>query len=544
MQLILIGTLLAALSLAYFYVDYFFSTDMTPIFAYLLIVQDSNTAWLSFAVCVAAAFWRFTWPASKAMELLGSHERFASLTCIFLLTLTAIMVYKNTAFSMDEYAAVFQAKVFAAGHLTGKWPPSVIDWLVPPGFNGAFLVASRLSGNTIEAYWPGFALLLAPFELLNVPWLCNPCLAGASLYLIHRITLELSGDRNRAGWAVLFAFASGAFIANAISFYSMQAHLTLNLLYAWLLLKPSPKRAFAAGVVGSFALVLHNPFPHTIFAAPWIIALARSTRGPAAFFSLALGYLPILMILGFGWMQLRSTLVDGHADHNLVVSLMSAVFSWPDKSMINTRVAAAAKMWIWAVPCLFVFAAVGIYRRRDDGRTWLLALSAILTFVGYVFVIFDQGHGWGYRYFHSAWGVIPVLAGCAMPARDQPTNRLAAFAGMAAILNLSIVVPFQLTQMDDVISSHSSELPPPKRPGRDVYFVKPSGKFYVADLIQSDPFLRGTDLILMSRGTDLDAELRRRNWPNAVLVEKTYGVEEWNIGESAGPMVFSFLPQP
>jgi len=39
---------------------------------------------------------------------------------------------------MDEYAAVFQAKIFAAGRLTAQLPPSIVDWLIPPGFNGRF----------------------------------------------------------------------------------------------------------------------------------------------------------------------------------------------------------------------------------------------------------------------------------------------------------------------------------------------------------------------------------------------------------------------
>ena len=33
-----------------------------------------------------------------------------------------------------------------------------------------------------------------------------------------------------------------------MSYYSMQAHLTANLLVVWLLLKPTPRRAFCAGV--------------------------------------------------------------------------------------------------------------------------------------------------------------------------------------------------------------------------------------------------------------------------------------------------------
>ena len=74
-------------------------------------------------------------------------------------------------------------------------------------------------------------------------------------------------------------------------------------------------------------------------------------------------------------------------------------------------------MWIWAPPCSFIFAVLGGWRLRENRVVRLLVQSAVLTFAGYLFVRFDQGHGWGYRYFHSAWGVIPILAGCAMTPR-------------------------------------------------------------------------------------------------------------------------------
>jgi hypothetical protein len=198
--------------------------------------------------------------------------------------------------------------------------------------------------------------------------------------------------------------------------------------------------------------------------------------------------------------------------------------------MIDMRVAAAVKMWIWAVPCLFLFAVLGRLRKRDDQRVRLLAASAVLTFVAYIFVIFDQGHGWGYRYFHSAWGVIPILAGCAMTGRSESNGRLAAFAGAVAILNLLIVVPLQLAHIDGVITRHSAQLPTPQRPGNNVYFIRPDGGFYLADLVQIDPLLRGRDLLLFSHGPALDGELRRQNWPGAVLVARGFGVEEWNLG--------------
>jgi len=276
--------------------------------------------------------------------------------------------------------------------------------------------------------------------------------------------------------------------------------------------------------------VLHNPFPHAMFAAPWIVAIALSKEQRRSFFPLVLGYLPLLIFVGAGWLHLRAAVTAGDSGFNVISNNINAVFSIPDKSMIDMRVAAMVKMWIWAVPCLFLFALLGRLRRGDDPRVRLLMQSAAVTFVGYVFVIFDQGHGWGYRYFHSAWGVIPILAACAMTGRSESNGRLAAFAGAAALLSLLLVVPYQMMQIDGIIARHSAQLPKPRRPGNDVYFIRASGGLYLGDLVQMDPLLRDQDLILFSRGPELDADLRRQNWPTAVQVDRGFGVEEWNLG--------------
>lgn len=543
-QIVVLVALLTTLALAYFYLadNYFFSTKrMTPIFQYLLMVEDVKTAWLMLGVCILAMFWRNSAPLLKVIDFCGAHGVAIAIASVAPLALGALLIYHDNALCMDEYAAVFQAKIFAAGRLSAQLPPSVVDWLIPPGFNGEFLVASRTTGRAIEAYWPGFSLLLAPFEFLGVAWLCNATLAGLAIFLIHRITLEITGERRAAGWAVLFTVASGAFVANAISYYSMQAHLSANLLFVWLLLKPTSQRAFAAGVVGSLALVLHNPFPHAMFAVPWIIAIARSREHQRAFIPLALGYLPLLIVIGAGWLQLRAAVTAGDSGFNVIGESVTAVFSLPDKAMIDMRVAAMVKMWIWAVPGLFLLALVGRLRCGDDPRVRLLTQSAAATFVGYVFVIFDQGHGWGYRYFHSAWGVIPILAACAMTARPESTGRLTAFAGAVAMLNLLLVLPYQLMQIDGLITRHSAQLPKPHRPGNNVYFVHLSG-FYPADLVQTDPLLRSEDLVLFSRGPKLDAELRRQNWPTAVLVDRGFSAEEWHLGTQDQRQVTQDLP--
>lgn len=527
---------LAALCLAYFgLLDHvlFSSARFSPIFRQLLTVYDSQTALLALAICCAAAFWRRPAPVLRLTEFFGLHAYSVPLASAALIAVGSALVYRGYPLSMDEYAAVFQAKIFASGHLYAQLPRDYVDWLVVRGFNGAFLVASAETGRAIEHYWPGFALLLTPFQFIEAPWLCNAVLAGIALFLIHWITWEITGDRRAAGWAMLFTLSSGVFAANAVSFYSMQAHLTANLGLAALLLRPTRYRAFGAGLLGSLALILHNPVPHALFAAPWILAMVAERDQRRYLWPLMLGYLPGVG-LGLGWLLFRADIGSGAHGLAALSTVADGIFVWPDAALANMRAAALVKMWLWAPPCLFVFALMGGVRRRDNPHVRLLMQSAVLTFVGYLFVRFDQGHGWGYRYFHSAWGAVPILAGCAMTDqsddRSHSTGSLLSFAGAAAVLNMVLVMPFQLHQISEIISQHLALLPRAQRPGNNVYFIHPPGGFYAADMVQIDPMLRDRDLLLVSRGAELDAQLIQRNWPGAVKLAGVPAADQWHLG--------------
>jgi hypothetical protein len=525
------GMALAAMCLAYFYMldrILFSSLSFSPIFR-LLLALDSRAAWIGLAICGLAALWNRPAPILRLVDFLSDRASWVAAASIALFAVGAVAVYLDYPLSMDEYAAVFQAKIFAAGHLSAQLPPSYVDWLVVSGFNGEFLIASRETGRAIEVYWPGFALLMAPFELLQAPWLCNACLGALALLLIHSITQQITQDKRAAGWALLFALGSGAFAANAISFYSLQAHLTANLLFVALLLRPNGYRALGAGLVGSVALILHNPVPHALFALPWMLAMALDRNQRRLCLPLILGYLPGLCI-GLGWLLLKSDI--GSAGHTLpsVSGLAHGVFTWPNPNVLNARAAAFVKLCVWAVPCLFAFAALGAFRHRGNPKVRLLAMSAALTFVGYFFVTFDQGHGWGYRYFHSAWGAIPILAGCAMTERLDCNPKLVSFAGACAILTLVIIVPLQLSEIRQFISQHLAQLPPPRRPGNNVFFIHPRGGFYVADMVQIDPLLRDPDLLLVSRGSESDAKMIHENWPDAIKIRSGLPYDQWYLG--------------
>jgi hypothetical protein len=532
-RVIFAGIALSASCVAYFcLLDHalFSSAHFSPIFRFLLTTCDQRTSWLSLIICLLAAVWKHSAPILRCVDFLGRNPLQSSLCLAALCAFGALVAYQNHPLSMDEYAAVFQSKIFASGTVFAQLPKDLVDWLVVRGFNGEFLVASKDTGRAVAQYWPGFALLLSPFQFLGIPWACNAALSGLVFFLIYWITKEITDDSRAAGWAMLFTLASGAFLAEGMSYYSMQAHLCANLLFVALLIRPSKYRAFGAGLIGSLALILHNPYPHVLFALPWIAATAMQRDQRANLLPLLLGYLPGA-VTGLGWLMFRSDIGAGVHAPAVLTGAAAGIFVWPDAIVMNMRAAALAKMWIWGSPCLFIFAVLGGWRQRENRVVRLLVQSAALTFAGYLFVRFDQGHGWGYRYFHSAWGVIPILAGVAMTATPEPRPRLESFAGAAAILSLLMLVPFQVIQIHQLISRQLAQLPTPRRPGNNVYFIHPRGGFYVADLVQFDPKLRDLDLKLVSRGEILDTELIKRNWPAAIKIAATPTADQWYLGE-------------
>jgi len=117
-----------------------------------------------------------------------------------------------------------------------------------------------------------------------------------------------------------------------------------------------------------------------------------------------------------------------------------------------------------------------------------------------------------------------------MSGRVELPPRLICFAGATAILSLLVLMPFQLNQISDFISQHLAQLPPAKRPGNNVYFIHPRGGLYVADMVQIDPLLRERDLLLVSHGAELDTQLIRQNWPDAVKIVGGCAADQWYLG--------------
>src|SRR6266850_316482 len=363
------------------------------VFEYLFYRNEPQAAWLAIAVVLAsAALARWGRVPGSVVSRLAADPRSFVAVITLVLAAAALLVYRAHPLSMDEYAPLFQARVFARGRLAAQVPPELVPRLIPD-FPRWFIEAAP-SGAMLSAYWPGFALLLTPFVWIGCPWLLNPLLGGATLLLAWRLAGRLWPGTTAAGWAVLFTAASPAFSVNAISFYALAAHLAASLCFAVLVIED---RLFLAGVVGSLAL----------------------------------------------------------------------------------------------------------------------ALSSLLTLAGYAFVVYDQGHGWGFRYFHAAWGALPLLAAGGLESVET-TPPLRKLALAAALFGLVFCTPLRFRQVRTFIDEHLAQIPSTAGGGRQtVTFINVGRGSYTIDLVQNDPFLETDRWMLISFGELADLSFMRAFFPSA-----------------------------
>lgn len=508
--------------------------DQQAVYGLLLLF-----ALLSFVVRRLPSFF------AELPELAGTYPLQISLTCTLVLALFARYAYLATPFAMDEYAPWFQAHVFAAGKLSAPLPIDLIDHLISPVFRNQFFAINQNDGQTISTYWPGFALLLTPFTWLGVPWLCNPVIVGLNLLIAWRLGYDVFATRRAAGWVLLLMLASPAVTLNGISFYSMPAHLLFNTLFVWLLLKATPVRYFLAGLTGAIACSLHNPFPHLVFALPWL------------FWALRRGNLRLILLTGLGYALLGAPLVLGwsifkapYVAATLVVNpatglplitnqglpsglldtlsrILSGLFSYPSDYLLLARNGALVKLWAWSSPLLVLLAIYGLFTTRLPLLRYL-ASSAVITLLIYYFIRFDQGKGWGYRYFHAAYIVLPMLGTAALLRLEKVGRHHVTWQKLAPTVILwSILVqtPLLTHAIHEYIATAQAERPP-ELAGRGLYILTGRGECQGlrCDLLQNDPFLRGNVYLINRRGDKASETALLQQFQGAKLVgQNKYG---------------------
>jgi hypothetical protein len=223
------------------------------------------------------------------------------------------------------------------------------------------------------------------------------------------------------------------------------------------------------------------------------------------------------------------------------LSSLAVAFAWPTPHLLYARLVGLAKVLLWAAPGVVALAFAGGWRAARDSRIRTLIASAVLTFVGYLFVWADQGHGWGFRYFHSAWLALPLLAAAFLyaPAATPtavPTaadrGDLLSFVVAAALFSLFVAVGLRAWQMNAFIEGQLRQLPNYHGNEPRVVVIPPD-RFYTKDLVQNDPFLRDDVVRMVDLGDDPTAAAIRRHFSTYRLVYRDDRGQVWSAATPA-----------
>ena len=433
---------------------------------------------------------------------------------VFVVTvLVTHFVLHDYAFSMDEFSADFQARLFARGTyeaaLPSFWRPFAF------GLTPVFIDFSTASGTWHSVYLPVYSLMKAPFIALGQPTLLNPLSAGLSIVAIAFVARRLwPNERLRPWLAIALLATSSEFIVTSGSAYSMPAHLLLNLVWLWLYLRGDDRSWLAALVVGGLALGLHNPFPHALFVAPFLVRVLRDRRWKRVA-SAAVVY-GIASVLWFFWLRLAYSPAAGGG--------LLSVFGTPTLQVLWLHAINVSLLFTWQAPIFGLLVVVALLQPRKLETPLIdLAWGVLLTLAFYMFFPSTQGHGWGYRYAYQVLGSLALLAAAgAGPLREALGRRRADLLLAASfVVTVVLLLPLRLTDTERFVRPFAAGAEFLRTRPADVLIVHGDSIWYGRDLVRNDPFLQGQPVIVQASVlTPLGRVLLERQYPGRVMEVK------------------------
>jgi hypothetical protein len=313
------------------------------------------------------------------------------------------VVFHNFPLSMDEYMADFQARIFAAGKIKAAIP---LEWqkyglaLAP-----IYSIYNPHDHTWMSTYLPVYALLRTPFQILGVTCILNPLLAASSIIVLAGVCRNLwPGNLTRMWIAVIILATSSQFLITSMTAYSMPAYLFLNLLWLYFYTAKTRTASLLVPWVGFFAIGVHHPHVHLLFAAPFFIRLVMEKNiRKVCYWGSVYGAGVLFWI---GWMAMSR-------DALVAPGLPSALtyFGIPRLRQVITQLAALNLFLSWQ-PYILVLLVYLFFSDWSKASPLLrdLAWGVLLTMLFHLFFLDNQGHGWGYRYCHSILGNFALMS--------------------------------------------------------------------------------------------------------------------------------------
>lgn len=445
-------------------------------------------------VLFAVAAWLYVRSGAHARSEAGAppprapSSRFALVAAIVVCAVAWVgshLVLHDLPFSMDEYGAVFQSKIIAAGHFAVRLPQ---EWrrfgqaLVP-----VWVTYRPEQGVWLSSYLPGYATIRALFVTIGAPSFTNPVLAGLTVLTLAGVCRRLWPTSPWRMWlAIAFLVTSSQFLITSMSWYSMPAHLLLNLFWLYLYLRNDRASLLALPWVGVFALGLHNPFPHALFVAPFLLRMLRERRYAR------LAYLGVVYAAGaavwYAWLRFSIISAQGQAQGQGFLS----VFKLPGLKGLELQALNLTLLFSWQSPLVGILLIAAFLAWRQIGNVGRdLALGLVLSFMFYFVFPFNQGHGWGYRYIYNVLGNIVLLAvmGGVLVAETVDRTRAMRAVAASAALSLLVLVPLRATEVSRFVRPFAAAMAYTSTYNASAVIIYPDSSFFGRDLVRNDPFL-------------------------------------------------------
>ena len=128
-----------------------------------------------------------------------------------------------------------------------------------------------------------------------------------------------------------------------------------------------------------------------------------------------------------------------------------------------------------------------------------MAFGVLLMLGFYLFVLLDQGHGWGYRYAYGALGSLALLAasGASLLGRAIGRTRAATLLAASAAVALVVQLPVRMKVAHDFTEPHANAFRWIRTRPEPVVVIDPRLAWYGRDLVRNDPLLREGPVVVV-----------------------------------------------
>lgn len=417
-----------------------------------------------------------------------------------------LVVDHNFALTGDEWMPRLQAQIFIHGELAGRVPPEWRDY--GQAIYHPFVFYDRETGRVASSYRPGMAALIALFDLAGVGLFVSAFMTAGAVWLTASLARILWPESATAPIiAALLVASSSQALAAAMTTYAMSAHLFFNLLWLRLFLLNTPRGHFAAAICGIATASLHQVHMHAFYAAPFFILLLRPFRPGVLLWYATVYFLGHLAVMDWDAFAIGGAASSGlHGTGlNRTFSILSAIAHLPtllDLAAVATNLMRFISWQSLALVPLLFFAA----KRHVWSLLLVLVVASIASsLLPYIFLMPDQGAGWGYRYLHGLIGSVALIgtAGWVELERKQ-SGEIRETVVLCFAFTFCVVVPVRAYLIEKTIAPWWKASKAAEALHADVVLVDDLTILYGINIPRMDPYTTQRPVVMMMAPLSID----------------------------------------